>query len=153
MPYVIRQETLRKWAEKHLVMRAVGDQIDCDFLYTGSTCSNGGVEILARLHFVVRPECQDYRIVDAEISTRSGDVGLEMSCQYQLEGDEFLTRHLDDCAVVGHLLSEFVQRDVECAPSGCFCQSPNVMHKCQMALQTIHYALQEKPHMAGRAPK
>ena len=148
MPYVIRQQILEKWARQHLVLRRDGDLVECDFLYTGSTCSNGGLEILARIHVSLRAEGEDYRITGAEITTRSGDVGLELSCQYLVEGDEFLSRHLEECRIVGHSLSEFVVRDVDCVPAGCFCQPANVMHKAQMALQTIRYALTHEEELA-----
>ncbi len=151
LEYRLPVAALAKWANRrlsHTELAAGGRRYS--FLYSGSTCANGGVPYTADLQADVVPAGGEAVLVrGAVIIPPEHRAAVATMCGSRGRAAAFLDGLAASPAFCGQSLEAILTTSLPQNPAGCFCTPPMVQHKWWLALSTVHYALARE---AGRLP-
>ena len=145
-PYPVAVRALEKWANNNLEKGLEDGNSHYVFLYTGSTCTNGGTPFEARLHAVISGGNESPVIEKAWIEIPEDQQGPASGmCAIKGANSEkagmFFNRLAQPADFSGRDLESVVLEEKSMNFAGCFCNRSHVNQKWQMALSTIHFDL------------
>jgi len=145
--YRTNPRALRKWAgERVRLAPRSGGQVEASFRFDGTTCSNLG-----------QPLAYDYvvllaaggTILQADCRPAPGDEGHTKMCAWLNDAAELERTLAAEKPLLGRLLDDVLGWTRPVAPAGCFCSAESRLHNWGVALEAIHFALNQA---ASRAP-
>ena len=146
--YTLNSRALRKWAgERVSVSNRSDGTLEAVFRFDGTTCSNMGRPLAFDYRVIVSPG-DDLRILETSCGPTPGDTGYQSTCAYLDNPGKHLADITSDRPLIGRPLGEVLTWQRASAPSGCHCSADARLHKWGLALEVIHYALNE-----GRVPQ
>ena len=141
--YPVSTRALEKWRHNNLELLDLSGAVHhYRFIFSGSTCNNGGTPFQAYLHTLIDISRTDPVVQNAwvEIPPHELDGAREM-CEYRTVGDAFIKNLAEPPEFCGRSLSEIISENVELNHAGCFCTQPMINQKWRMALSTVHFAI------------
>jgi hypothetical protein len=142
--YAFPEKTLALWRDKRLTLRAVSDaELHAKFRMEGSTCNNMGVPLAFDFDVVLRKEERlGYRIVSAVCQPSEGHAGYRSMCAYLDNPDRCMSQLRQHRPLIGCVLKDVLNWTPKVSPAGCLCTRASQDHKWRIALQTIHFAVE-----------
>ncbi len=142
--YTVARRALRKWAEQRLALTPRADGgLDAVFRFEGSTCSNMGHPLTFDYRVSLGPAADGHRILNTSCEPALGDTGHTQQCAYLRDPEGTLARIAEPPPVVGQPLNAILSWPRETRQSGCYCDATSRAHKWGLALETLHYALNQ----------
>lgn len=142
--YQVNAKALRRWASERLSMEEHGDgTVDALFRYDGTTCNNMGQPLTFEYRVKLGPPEERYPIREQHCAPASGDLGHPHMCKFA--GGELLGVIGDEKPLAGRPLDEVIDWRRPASPAGCYCEPTSREHKWGLVLETIHYALSNRP--------
>lgn len=144
MNYAIPAAVLAKWAAERLVrVPAPSPEQVFVFHLEGSTCSDGGTPFGLALRMALGDSPRGPVVTDARVELDPREHAAHRAlCGWRQGGEQFLRQLQQPAFFCGQTLDEALAQLVVTNPAGCLCTPPMVHHKWQLALSTLHYALQ-----------
>ena len=143
VPLAIREDALRKWAERDLsVTESEDGALHTRFNYLGTTCRNAGHEFNVTIHSVLRREDGGFRIDDVRVEVDPAQPGWLETCIHESNADPSPAALAKYSPAKGLLLDDFLSRDWTVDNAGCLCTSVHVTHKLILALATTRWWLE-----------
>lgn len=144
-PYAFSPKVLRRWAQERLSVSATedGNRIHASFRFDGSTCSN--IPLSLEYCVTLHREDGDYQIRGLKASAWPDDDGHRRMCSYQQNAERIMNTLQAEKPLVGKPLSAVIDWNPDTAPDGCVCAATSRNHKWLAVLQTLHFALNQKP--------
>ena len=141
--YPVSTRALEKWRHNNLEpLDLTGAVHHYRFLFSGSTCNNGGTPFQAYLHILVDASKTDPVVQNAWVAIPQDQLeGAREMCEYRTVGDAFITSLAEPPGFCGRSLTEIISESVELNHAGCFCTQPMINQKWRMALSTVHFAI------------
>jgi hypothetical protein len=144
--YATSTKALKRWADERLTLRTSGDgTVDALFRYEGTTCSNMGRRLAFDYRVVLGSRDSGYPIQSQSCTPADGDDGYVSMCAYLREGDALVEQIAREAPLVGRPLDEALSWKRPAIGPGCYCEQDARLHKWGLVLETIHFALNEKP--------
>lgn len=144
--YTVARKALGKWAEQRLRLTPQADGgIVATFRFEGSTCSNLGRPFAFDYAVQLAPAGDGHRILAASCTPAPGDTGHTQQCAYLRDPAITLERIAEPPPLLGQPLDAILHWKRETRQSGCYCDATSRAHKWGLALETIHFALSQKP--------
>ena len=143
--YTVNARALKRWAQERLSLRTDQDgNVEAQFRYDGTTCSNMGRPLTFLYTVRLGPRHEGYPIREQSCAPAQGDTGHTQMCQY-IENAERLMSAVDrEKPLNGERLDAILAwRRTACA-AGCYCDASSRDHKWGLVLETIHYALAQQ---------
>jgi hypothetical protein len=142
--YQVNAKALRRWAAERLTIEERGDgAIDALFRYDGTTCNNMGQPLSFEYRVELGPREERYPIRSQRCAPAPGDSGHASMCKFA--GGELLRVIEDEKPLAGRPLDEVIVWTRPVSPAGCYCEPTSREHKWGLVLETIHYALANRP--------
>ncbi|MCS7060850.1 MAG: hypothetical protein RMN25_06745 [Anaerolineae bacterium] len=141
--YPAPTRALDKWARTDLTCEPAEDGTwQCRYVYTGSTCNDGGKAFVANFHVTLRPGPDGMIIERAWVDVPLGhNAGATEMCAYVVQPESFLRELRADQPFCGMTLEAAILRPLDLDYAGCLCYARMLNHKWRNVLSTIHYAL------------
>jgi hypothetical protein len=142
--YQVNAKALRRWAAERLSMEERGDgSIDALFRYDGTTCNNMGQPLTFEYRVKLGPPDERFPIREQYCAPAPDDSGHAHMCKF---ADGELLRVIgDEKPLAGRPLDEVIDWRRPTSPAGCYCERTSREHKWGLVLETIHYALSNRP--------
>jgi hypothetical protein len=142
--YQVNAKALRRWAAERLSMEERGDgTIEALFRYDGTTCNNMGQPLTFEYRVKLGPPEERYPIREQYCAPAPGDFGHAHMCKFA--NGELLRVIGDEKPLAGRPLDEVINWRRPVSPAGCYCEPTSREHKWGLVLETIHYALSNRP--------
>ena len=144
--YSVSRRALSKWVEQRVELTRQPDgKVRARFRFDGSTCSNMGQPIAFDYEVTLAPASDSHRILTTHCAPAPGDVGHTKQCAYISNPQRTLSSIAAPPPLLGRPLNDVLTWQREPRQSGCYCDASSRAHKWGLALETIHYALVQKP--------
>ena len=139
--YTTNLRALRKWAAERVGLKPQPDgTIEAVFRFDGTTCSNMGRPLAFDYRVVLD---RDRRIVASACAPAAGDEGFQSTCAYLADPERFRQSIAGDRPLLGRPLDDVLGWARPTAPSGCHCHADSRLHKWGLALEAIHFTLNQ----------
>ncbi|MEM8678421.1 MAG: hypothetical protein AAGF97_03600, partial [Planctomycetota bacterium] len=116
--YAFPEKTLKKWRDQRLKLRVTAEgNVDAEFKFDGSTCSNLGVPIAYDYSVQLQPEDARYRIVASDCQPRENHHGFRSMCAYLNNPDQFVRQLEEHRPLVGEYLTSALTWDAPVSPA------------------------------------
>ena len=137
MPYNINDRALKIWAEKNLeLLDTQGHLLKFRYHYSGSTCMDGGTPIASDVLVDLEDNKGELILRNFSVEQRDSDEGFECSC---VGGTFHIPDEIESLRIIGKPLNEILEHEGPFNPAGCFCETPNILHKIIVILSAIRY--------------
>lgn len=147
--YTTSTRALQKWARERVNFAHRTDgTIEAVFRFDGTTCSNMGRPIAFDYRVVLSGAGLDAKILESSSGPAPGDTGHRFTCAFLDNPDRHLREIAEDRPLLGRPLSDVLGWQRTPAPSGCHCGAEGRIHKWGLALEAIHFAIEQ-----GRVPQ
>ncbi|WED65046.1 hypothetical protein PXH66_22075 [Synoicihabitans lomoniglobus] len=144
--YTVARKALGKWADQRLHIDTHDDgRISARFRFEGSTCSNMGHPLAFDYRIVLAPARDAHRVLETACDPAPGDTGYQQQCAYLRDADDTMASIAEPPPILGQPLDAILTWQRETRQSGCYCDATSRAHKWGLALETLHYALSQKP--------
>lgn len=150
--YSVNARALKKWAQERVRLEHRKDgAVEARFHFDGTTCSNLGLPLAFDYHLTLEPSGDGYTVVQSDCRPSPGDEGHKAMCAYLSDGEALMAEIDEEKPMLGRPLHDVLTWERPAVPSGCYCSADSRAHKWGLALEVIHYALNQAE--AGTAPK
>lgn len=141
--YPISEKVLNKWVANKLTLKeSVNGRRHYVFHYTGSTCTNGGIQFFGDVHAVCAAARRSVVIEKGWIEfTEEQQENARKMCAYKSSGEEFIAKLKEAGRISGKSLEKIIRENVPLNPAGCFCTDAMLNHKWKWVASTIHYSI------------
>lgn len=137
--YDFSKRALEKWERNRLTIVKSNSGFTVSFNIKGSTCSNMGWPIIFTINMDLVSTAKDYTLENASINFTE-DIGYKKMCYFQT--DSPLQSVLKKAPFLeGESLNKIISKLRNQQPSGCLCTNNGRNYFWNIAMQTIHYHL------------
>ncbi len=151
--YTVNRRALQRWSRERVRFSSADDGVlEARFRYDGTTCSNQGQPLAFDYEVALRPEAEGYRIVRTRCAPASQDLGYQQMCAYVADPEGLMREIGVEQPLLGRRLDEIFSWSRPSDPAGCYCQPTSRAHKWGLALEVIHFALQQQAPASDFSP-
>ncbi|HVU22529.1 MAG TPA: hypothetical protein VHE13_00285 [Opitutus sp.] len=148
--YTVSMRALQKWAQERVTITREDDgTTEARFRFEGTTCSNMGQPLTFDYRVSLSTTGAGYTILRSDCRPAPDDEGHRAMCSYLSDAEALMDAIAAETPAPGRTLGDALAAARAGSPSGCHCTAEGRAHKWRLALEAIHYALNDP---AGASP-
>jgi hypothetical protein len=142
--YSVNARALAKWARERVRLEPRADGTTrASFRYDGTTCTNLGRPLAFDYTVTLGPAAEGFPIHESDCGPAAGDEGHRTMCAFLADSDALMHAIATEKPLLGRPLADVLGWTRTSAPAGCHCDAASRAHKWGLALEAIHFALQQ----------
>ncbi|HWA84648.1 MAG TPA: hypothetical protein VG710_00380 [Opitutus sp.] len=150
--YTVSTRALQKWAQERVTITREDGTTEASFRFEGTTCSNLGQPLAFDYRVSLGSAAEGYTILRSDCRPAPDDEGHRSTCAYLSDAEALMDAIAAEIPAPGRPLAAALADARNGSASGCHCTAEGRAHKWRLALEAIHYALNDAASEQSRAP-